>query len=109
SAGGSVDAFAVAGSGAEVLAGAPVLTVGCAVAAVASASDPTSLPTGGVVAGSAKPQSSNDAPCIHCRLGCWVPCIIVTTSRRPFCAAIPTKVLPASSVNPVLPPSAPGY
>ena len=72
------------------LAGAPVLGVGVAATAVASANDPTSVPTGAVPAGSANPQSSRDAPCIHCRRGCWVPCIIVTTRRRPSRPAIPT-------------------
>src|SRR5450631_2930330 len=58
--------------------GGPVLGVGEAGAAVASASEVTSRPTAGVAGGSAKPQSSREAPCIQWPRGCWVPCIMVT-------------------------------
>src|SRR5262245_648938 len=68
---------------------------------------PTSVPTGEIVPSTLKPQfSSCLAASISVSAGQWSR---VTTSVWPPRLAIPTYVAPAALVQPIFPPSAPGY
>ena len=68
----------------------------------------TSSPTGAVPGGSAKPEVEQRRDLRRHRDGACSPRTTATTSRRPSRSAAPTNVCRAASVNPVLPPSAPG-
>ena len=60
-------------SAADGPGGGPVLGVGARWRRWPRPTTRPACPPAACVAGSAKPQSSSDAACIHCRRGCWVP------------------------------------
>src|SRR5690349_21558079 len=83
------------------------LAAGDAAADGVAGCGPTSVPTGEIVPSTLKPQfSSCLAAVISVSAGQWSR---VTTSVWPPRLAIPTYVAPAALVQPIFPPSAPGY